>query len=202
MRQNKRMKFIGLTGGVGAGKTTVLRMLKQLYRVRILIADEIAHAQMEPGTACYRRLHERFREEDIWRADGGIDRGLLAEVLFSDEAKRRDLNAIVHPAVKEYILGEVEKERQAGVYDYVVVEAALLIEAHYDRICDELWYVYASPQVRKARLMADRGYSDKKVEQIFAAQLPDAVYREHCKVVIDNNSDAAYVRGQLEQLEL
>lgn len=196
------MKFIGITGGVGAGKTTVLKAMKRLYRVRILIADEIAHEQMEPGTACYKRLHERFGGEDIWRAGGGIHREKLAGMLFSDEEKRRDLNNIVHPAVREYILGEAEKERQAGVYDYVIVEAALLIEEHYDEVCDELWYVYTKPCIRKERLMRERGYSEEKVEAIFAAQLSDEVFRRHCSVVIDNNGDEAHVLEQLLHLNI
>lgn len=194
------MKFIGLTGGIGAGKTTVLKAMRKLSRVRILIADEIAHEQMEPGTVCYRRLHERFGNEDIWRDGGGFHREKLAELIFSDEQKRKDLNAIVHPAVREYILGEVEKERQAGVYDYVILEAALLIEERYGEICDELWYVYADEKTRKKRLMADRGYSEEKVDRIFAAQLPDEAYRKYCKVVIDNNYDEQHVLAQIRRL--
>ena len=202
-RQNKDgadMKFIGLTGGVGAGKTTVLKAMKQMYRVRILIADEIAHEQMEPGTKCYKKLKEAFGGCDIWREDGSISRPKLAELLFTDEECRKTLNGIVHPAVKEYIIGEAEKERQRGYYDYVIVEAALLIEEHYDTICDELWYVYASAQTRKERLMADRGYSAQKVEQIFAAQLSDEIYRKYCSVVIDNDRDEQYVLEQIKQL--
>lgn len=194
------MKFIGLTGGVGAGKTTVLKAMKQMYRVRILIADEIAHEQMEPGTMCYKRLHEAFGSCDIWRENGSINRSKLAQLLFSDEEKRRTLNGIVHPAVKEYILGEVEKERQKGYYEYVILEAALLIEDHYDTLCDELWYVYASEQTRKKRLMADRGYTEEKVERIFAAQLSDGVFRKYCSVVIDNDRDEQYVLEQIKQL--
>ena len=196
------MKFIGLTGGVGAGKTTVLKVMKQMYRVRILIADEIAHEQMEPGTPCYKKLHEVFGEFDIWREDGSINRPKLAQLLFSDEEKRLILNGIVHPAVKTYILGEVEKERQKGFYEYVILEAALLIEDHYDTLCDELWYVYASEQTRKKRLMSDRGYSEQKVEQIFAAQLSDETYRSYCRVVIDNDRDEAYVLEQVKQLTI
>lgn len=196
------MKFIGLTGGVGAGKTTVLKAIKQMYRVRILIADEIAHEQMEPGTTCYKKLHEVFGAFDIWREDGSINRPKLAQLLFSDEEKRRTLNGIVHPAVKAYILGEVEKERQKGYYEYVILEAALLIEDHYDTLCDELWYVYASEQTRKKRLMSDRGYSEQKVEQIFAAQLSDETYRSYCRIVIDNDRDEAYVLEQVKQLTI
>lgn len=194
------MKFIGLTGGVGAGKTTVLKAMKQMYRVRILIADEIAHEQMEPGTMCYKRLHEAFGSCDIWRENGSINRSKLAQLLFSDEEKRRTLNGIVHPAVKEYILGEVEKERQKGYYEYVILEAALLIEDHYDTLCDEMWYVYASEQTRKKRLMADRGYTEEKVERIFAAQFSDEVFRKYCSVVIDNDRDEQYVLEQIKQL--
>lgn len=194
------MKFIGLTGGVGAGKTTVLKALKQLYRVRILIADEIAHELMEPGTVCYRKIREVFAAYDIWRSDGSIHRPKLAEVLFSNEDLRRQLNEIVHPAVKEYIIGEVEQERQKNKVDYVIVEAALLIEEHYDTICDELWYVYASPDIRKKRLMKDRGYTEQKVEQIFAAQLSDEEYRKHCRRVIDNSRDEQYVIEQIKIL--
>ena len=194
------MKFIGLTGGVGAGKTTVLKAMKQMYRVRILIADEIAHEQMEPGTMCYKKLQEAFGGCDIWRDDGSIDRPKLAQVLFSDGEKRRRLNGIVHPAVKDYILDEVERERQKGDHDYVILEAALLIEDHYDVLCDEMWYVYASPQTRKKRLMADRGYSEQKVEQIFASQLSDEPYRKYCQVVIDNDRDGQYVLQQIKQL--
>lgn len=194
------MKFIGLTGGVGAGKTTVMRAMKRLYRVRILIADEIAHELMEPGTVCYRQLREAFASADIWLGDGSINRQGLAQLIFSDAKMRERMNAIVHPAVRRYIIGEVEKERQAGIYDYVIVEAALLIEEHYDEVCDELWYVYASEETRKKRLMADRGYSEQKVDQIFAAQLTDEQYRAHCAVVIDNEQDEAYVLEQLRAI--
>jgi dephospho-CoA kinase len=191
------MKFIGLTGGVGAGKTTVLTALKRLTRSRILIADEIAHDLMEPGSECYRRIREAFSEYDIWLSDGSINRPALAALLFSDDEKRALLNGIVHPEVDRYVLGEVERERQAGMYDYVILEAALLIEGGYDQICDELWYVYASPQTRKQRLMADRGYSSEKVDQILAAQLPDETFRKHCKRVINNDGDEEALNREL-----
>ena len=94
----------------------------------------------------------------------------------------------------------MEKERQKGYYEYVILEAALLIEDHYDAVCDELWYVYASEQTRKKRLMSDRGYSEDKVDQIFAAQLSDEMYRNYCRVVIDNDRDESYVLEQIKQL--
>lgn len=194
------MKFIGITGGVGAGKSTILAYLRKNYRVRTLIADEVAHDIMEPGYDCYVRLQKEFAQEKIWLHNGRFNRQRLAEVIFADEEKRERLNSIVHPAVKEYILKEVEKERRSGSTDYVVLEAALLIEDGYGQICDELWYVYVTEENRRQRLIETRGYSDEKIEQMFAAQLTEGEYRRHCQVVIDNNGPIAQVYLQLAQL--
>ncbi len=194
------MKFIGITGGVGAGKSTILAYLRKNYRVRTLIADEVAHEIMEPGYDCYVRLQKEFAQEKIWLHNGRFHRQRLAEIIFADEEKRERLNSIVHPAVKEYILKEVEKERRSGSTDYVVLEAALLIEDGYGQICDELWYVYVTEENRRQRLIETRGYSDEKIEQIFAAQLSEGEYRRHCQVVIDNNGPIAQVYLQLAQL--
>ncbi len=194
------MKFIGITGGVGAGKSTILAYLRENYRVRTLIADEIAHDIMEPGFDCYVRLQKEFAQEKIWLHNGRINRRRLAEIIFSDDAKRKKMNSIVHPAVREYILKEVEKERLRSTTDYVVLEAALLIEEGYDKICDELWYIYVTRENRKKRLMESRGYSEDKVVQIFEALLADVEYRQHCRVIIDNNGPIAQVYLQLAQL--
>ncbi len=194
------MKFIGITGGVGAGKSTILAYLRKNYRVRTLVADEAAHEIMEPGYDCYVRLQKEFAQEKIWLHNGRFNRQRLAEIIFADEEKRERLNSIVHPAVKEYILKEVEKERRSGSTDYVVLEAALLIEDGYDKICDELWYVYVTEENRRKRLIENRGYSDEKIEQMFAAQLSEGEYRRHCQVIIDNNGPVSQVYLQLAQL--
>ena len=86
-----------------------------------------------------------------------------------------------------------------GVLKILVLEAALLIEEHYDEICDELWYIYTREDIRKERLMRSRGYSPEKVQQIFDSQLQEAVYRKHCKVVIDNNGT---VEDAIRQIDL
>lgn len=194
------MKFIGITGGVGAGKSTILAYLRENYRVKTLIADEVAHEIMEPGYDCYVSLQKEFATEKIWLRNGRINRQRLADLIFANDKKRERLNGIVHPAVKEYILKEVEKERRIGAVDYVVLEAALLIEGGFGEICDELWYVYVTEENRRQRLMEDRGYSLEKVENIFAAQLPEGEYRRNCQVIIDNNGPVSQVYLQLAQL--
>lgn len=199
--QNKKMKFIGITGGVGAGKTTVLAAIEKQFSAKILLADEIAHLLMEPGTNCYDRLRELFGQDDVWQQDGSFDRGKLAGVLFSDAQKRSKLNAIVHPAVKEYVLEQVQLERERGQYEYLFLEAALLIEEGYDQLCDELWYIYTSEENRRARLIAGRGYSDQKIDDIFASQKSEEEFRKYCTREIDNNQDIDFVIKQLNQIK-
>ena len=108
-------------------------------------------------------------------------------MIFSGENKRRRLNGIVHPAVKEEILEIYRQELKKGKISYLILEAALLIEDGYDKICDRLWYIDTDKDVRRRRLKESRGYSDEKIDEIFASQLPKEVYREYCSQVIDNN---------------
>ena len=150
------MHFIGITGGVGAGKTAILSYLESNYPCRVMLADEIAHDVMEPGRDCYRKLQELFAKDQVFEADGQIDRKRMAQVLFSDEEKRLALNNIVHPAVKQYVIDEMNRERAAQKNKVLILEAALLIEEHYDEICDELWYIYTSEKNRRERLKLNR----------------------------------------------
>ena len=197
------MLFIGITGGVGAGKTAILDYLQVHYRCRVLVADRIAEELMQPGTSCYDALSALFASEDIYvdgDASSGFDRGRLASVIFADAAKREALNAIVHPAVDVYVQEQVQAERKRGRLDLLVLEAALLIEKHYDEICDELWYIFTSEGNRRKRLMAGRGYSDEKTQQIIAAQLPEEAFRAACTEEIDNNGSRQESFAQIDAL--
>ena len=160
------MRFVGVTGGVGAGKSEVLGFLAKQPGCRVMLADEIAHELMEPGNEVYRKLCAEFAGEDIFaeedtagEAERPFDRGKLAQVIFGDEEKRKRLNGIVHPAVKDYVIQQAESERERGQLSLLVLEAALLIEEHYDEICDELWYIYTSEENRRIRLKKQRNYS-------------------------------------------
>ena len=192
------MKFVGITGGVGAGKSAILDYLRQKDKARVMLADEIAHDLMEPGQDCYRQIRDAFPQAELVNEDGTFHRNQLATFIFSDEKRREELNRIVHPAVKAYVVDQYEKEKQKGELTLLVLEAALLIEEQYDEICDELWYIYTDETNRRARLKASRGYSDEKIDNIFASQLSEEIYRENCKEVIDNNGD---LEGTCEQIE-
>ena len=201
------MRFIGITGGVGAGKSAILSYLAEKSKTKVLLADEIAHELMEPGTDCYKKIVETFAGEDIFDLPESDDvlqenppfhRGKLAQVIFSDDKKREQMNAIVHPAVKDHVQKVYEEEAKEGQLDLLVLEAALLIEEKYDEICDELWYIYTNEANRRARLKASRGYSDEKIDQIFASQLSEAEFRAATKVTIDNNGDLEETYRQIE----
>lgn len=192
------MKFIGITGGVGAGKSEILSYMGKKTGVRVMLADEIAHELMEAGTDCYKCLRQTFNDEDIWNSDGSFNREKLAKVIFSNKLKRDIMNSIVHPAVKEYVIRQQEYEKERGELFLLVLEAALLIEEHYDKICDELWYIYTSEENRRDRLKASRGYSDEKIDNIFKSQLSEEEYRKYCAVVIDNNGS---VEAAFEQID-
>ena len=192
------MKFIGITGGVGAGKSAILDYLKNKPDTKVMLADEIAHELMVPGTQCYDRLRAEFGTEDIYQKDGFFDRIKLAQVIFSDDEKRKKLNGIVHPAVRKYVIGQAAYERKEGKIKLLVLEAALLIEEHYDEICDELWYIYTSEENRRIRLKKQRNYSDEKIDEIFKSQLTDEKFRKACRVVIDNNGTIEAAAAQIE----
>lgn len=194
------MKFIGITGGVGAGKSAILEYIAEHYNAKVMLADEIAHDLMMPGTKCYDTIKEAFGAEDIFLQDGSFDRLKMAQVIFSDETKREQMNGIVHPAVREYILEVYEAEKTKGALDFLILEAALLIEEHYDEICDELWYIYTSEENRRERLHENRGYSDEKIDGIFASQLTEEEYRRYCVKVIDNNGSVEDTNLQLVKI--
>ena len=193
------MRFIGITGGVGAGKSAMLDYLAGKPKVKVMLADDIAHELMKPDTECYNKLRELF-DSSVFNADGQINNIRMAEAIFNDSSRRDKLNAIVHPAVKEYVIKQYRIEKKSGCLEWLILEAALLIEEHYDEICDELWYIYTSEENRRLRLKESRGYSDEKIDNIFASQLSEAEYRSACQKCIDNNGTVEHTYMQIEEI--
>lgn len=193
------MKIIGMTGGVGSGKSTLIQEIAKQFHARVIFSDEAAKMLEEKGGACHAQIVSLLGKE-ILKPDGSLNKKAMAEKIFADDALLHAVNGILHPAVKAYIVSEIDKERKAGEYTLFIVEAALLIEERYDLICDELWYVYCDEEVRRARLKESRGYSDEKINQIFASQLSDAQFREGCQRVIDNSGELKDALQQVHRL--
>ncbi|MCR5558023.1 MAG: dephospho-CoA kinase [Butyrivibrio sp.] len=188
MLKKNETNIIGITGGIGAGKSTVLGYIKDNYNCLVIFSDDVANDIKKKGYPAYDELVELLGKE-VLAEDGEIDKAKMASAIFNNKNLLKKVNNILHPAVNTFIINSIEKERVSHTYDFVFVEAALLIENGYDKIVDELWYVYASEQARRERLKSSRGYSDEKITDILGKQLDDASFRKHCSFVIDNSGE-------------
>lgn len=192
------MKVIGITGGVGAGKTKLLSYIAEHYNCRILLADEAANALKEPGMACYDQI-VRLLGREILNEDMTINRAKMAEGIFADAQLLTQVNEILHPAVKAYILEQIKLEREKGLIEFFFLEAALLIECGYQKIVDELWYISAAEEVRRARLKSARGYTDEKIDRIISVQLSEEDYKSQCDFIIDNSREEQWAYEQIDR---
>ena len=216
----KQMRFIGITGGVGAGKSAVLGILKEREDDIGVQADVLAKQLMKARAgdpeedardgdalerildrhSVHQKLVDAFAEERIFDGEGKLDVLRMSRLIFSDETRRRQANGIIHPAVKRAVLDYVAVIREEGRHAFFFLEAALLLEEHYDEICDEIWYIYASEPTRRKRLAESRGYSDEKIEAIFSSQLSEEVFSDKCNRVIQNDGSIEDTRRQIENI--
>lgn len=192
------MRFIGITGGVGAGKSEILAYIRKHYLCEIYLADQVAHEVKKAGTKCFEQLVELLGS-DVVAVDGEIDKAKMAEKIFASEELLAQVNAIVHPAVKEYLLEHLQAAKEAGEVELFFVEAALLIECGYGALVDEMWYIYARRQVREERLKKSRGYSPEKISQIMEAQLTEEQFRAGSDFVIDNSDSLESTYAQIRE---
>ena len=122
----------------------------------------------------------------------------MAEEIFADASLLETVNGIIHPAVRQYILSEIELQRSLQQIDFLFIEAALLIECGYLDIVDDMWYIYAAEEIRRKRLKEARNYSDEKIDAIMQSQLSEEEYRKACHFVIDNSGE---LKDSFEQID-
>ncbi len=190
------MKVIGVTGGVGAGKSTVLNYIESVCKCRVIFSDNVANDIKLKGMPCYEPIVELLSEE-VLGDDGEIDKAKMAKMIFSDKGLLSKVNDILHPAVNRFIHEQIELERNKNELDFLFIEAALLIENGYREVVDEMWYIYADEEVRRQRLKASRGYTDEKISDILKGQLSDEEFRKHADFVIDNSDDEESMHRQI-----
>lgn len=181
------MKVIGLTGGVGCGKSTVANILMKEYHAKVLFTDDIAKASYEKGEEGYNKILACFGE-GVLDEEGEIDRIKLGQIVFSDEGKLKELNSLIHPIVWEKVTKSIENSKKEDI-PYLVIESAILVEAGYKAICDEIWYVRSDDEVRMNRLEQTRGYSKEKSQNIINNQGKEDDYKKDCDVIIDNSTN-------------
>ncbi|MBP5224727.1 MAG: dephospho-CoA kinase [Lachnospiraceae bacterium] len=184
---------IGVAGGVGAGKSTVLSYITARYRVETILADETGRELMEPGKSVYFALKEVYGDA-VLNEEGRIDTAKLSSIVFSGPEEQKKVNGLEHPLIKSEIEWRIGRSKA----DVVFIEAALLIEGGLTEICDEVWLVTAKKDVRIARLMESRGYTKERCEQIIALQLSDDEMKKYAAVLIDNSGGTAAMRRAVD----
>jgi dephospho-CoA kinase len=191
------MKRFGLTGGIASGKSAVAGMLREMG-FRVIHADALGHEMMEPGTRAFEEIAREFGEGVIG-ADGRIDRGKLGKVVFAERGKLERLNAIVHPRVEEEMVRKFVEWEKNGVKDAAFVEAALLVEAGYQKNLDGLVVAWCQPEQQMERLLA-RGMSAVEARRRIAAQMPAEEKLKFATEKIDCSGSMEETRRQVEEL--
>ena len=192
------MKVYGITGGAGTGKSEVIKMLQQNFGGCVIMSDEVARELMQKGNISYQLIVEYFGR-DILMDDGEIDRKRLADHVFNNKEALEKLNSMTHPYVKDEIRKLIAEAEASGECRFVALESAILLECGYEDICDEFWYVYTKPEIRRQRMKETRNYSDEKVDSVMRNQQPDEVFFEQCSFVIKNNTTLSDVYAQLKE---
>lgn len=191
-------KVIGITGGVGSGKSVVMDILREEYGAKIILADLVGHDLMEPGAVNYREIVKEFGT-GILKEDQTIDRTALGAIVFSEESKLKRLNEITHPNIKKEIFSRIEEMKKDNSTPLVCLEAALLIEDNYQEFLDELWYVHVDEEIRIQRLMEGRGYTEEKCRQIMSQQMGEEQFFACCSRVIENNDSLEITRQNVRK---
>ena len=195
------MVVIGVTGGVGTGKSTVADLF-HAFGAAVLDADAIAHELMEPTGLVWRKIVQAFGEEVLNR-DGTINRARLASIVFSDRKRRRELEAIVHPQVLRRItqalrrLRSLEAPRRVRA---VVLDIPLLVETGTQRMVDVLVVVTAPPKIQRERLQRQHGWSDEEVSRRVAAQWGVSAKAALADYVVDNGDGRGATRTQVKRI--
>ncbi|HJU10510.1 MAG TPA: dephospho-CoA kinase [Candidatus Binataceae bacterium] len=192
------MLTIGLTGGIGSGKSTVTKILGELG-APIIDADKVGHAIYAPDGPAYKDVVAAFGNE-ILASDGTIDRRKLGPIVFADPGALQRLNSIVHPKMFVRMREMVSELRDDGERKPIVVEAAILIEAKWQPLFDEIWLVNASKERVIERIERDRGLKPEQTEARIRAQLPDDERRRYSSVVITNDGTIEELRQKVTEL--
>lgn len=186
-------KVIGITGGIGSGKSIVCEIFKRDYQAHLINMDQIAHSLMEPGAISY-ELIVKFFGKEILDAANRIDRKKLGELVYKDENQLMLLNSCTHPYVLDYVRNEIQDKKSARER-LICVESALPKEAKLTELCDEVWYVKASDNLRRERLIHNRNYSKDKIDHIFGKQISDKEYKKiGTKIIINETSQEDLVK--------
>jgi len=190
-------KVIGLTGGIGSGKSTVSQCLAELGAV-IIDADKVGHEAFKPNTEAWREVVATFGKE-ILTPSGEIDRKKLGGIVFDNSEALSRLNKIMHPRMNDMIKAQIEEYRQQGV-DVVVLEAAVLIEANWTPLVDEVWVTVAPESAVLERLKKQRNLDEEQILARIRSQLSDEERIKYADAVINNDGELDEAKAKVKEL--
>lgn len=185
---------VGITGGIGAGKTTVCKIFEELG-AKVIYADELAKEIMENDESLKKKIKKIFGEKSY--IGGKLNRKFIADIIFSSDEKRKLLESIVHPAVIKRILSDLKKIADEGKYNFVIVEAALIFESGFDKELDYVLVVDADDEIKIKRIMERDKCSREEVLKRMRAQLDSKIKRELADMVIINDGDIDELRKKV-----
>ena len=191
------MKVIGLTGGIGSGKSTVSQFLAELGAV-IIDADKVGHEAFKPGTELWREVVAAFGRQ-ILAPSGDIDRKKLGGIVFGNAEALSRLNEIMHPRMYDMVKAEIEQYRRQGV-EVVVLEAPVLLEAGWTSLVDEVWVTIAAESTVLRRLREKAGLSEQESLARIRSQLSSEERVKHADVVINNDGDLSQLKQKVREL--
>lgn len=185
---------VGITGGIGAGKTTVCKIFEELG-AKVIYSDELAKEIMENDESLKKKIKKIFGEKSY--IGGKLNRKFIADIIFSSDEKRKLLESIVHPAVIKRILSDLKKIADEGKYNFVIVEAALIFESGFDKELDYVLVVDADDEIKIKRIMERDKCSKEEVLKRMRAQLDSKIKRELADMVIINDGDIDELRKKV-----
>lgn len=190
-------KVIGLTGSIGSGKSTVSQCLAGLGAV-IIDADKVGHEAFKPNTEAWREVVAAFGKQII-TPSGEVDRKKLGEIVFNHPESLSRLNQIMHPRMYDMMKAQIEEYRRQGVA-VVVLEAAILIEANWTSLVDEVWVTVAHEAAVLKRLKQQRGLAEEQTLARIHSQLSVEERVKHADVIINNDGDLDEVKAKVKKL--
>ena len=191
------MLVIGLTGSIGTGKSEVTRLLQE-FGAEVINADQVGHEAYTPHTDSWNEVVDAFGQ-DILQPDGEIDRRKLGAIVFADPGQMAKLNGIMHPRMAGMVAEKTEQMRSRGV-KVVVVEAALMFEAGWETLVDEVWATDSPLETVFQRLMSRNGLDEKEVRKRIKSQMDIQKRLDRADVVVDNSGDVAALEATVKSL--
>ncbi|MDA3846176.1 MAG: dephospho-CoA kinase [Vallitaleaceae bacterium] len=190
------MIIIGLVGGIGSGKSLLANVFENLYNAYIISDDEVGHQSMMPTGLAYQQVIDLLGTRII-DEDGFIDRLVVSDIVFKDHNLLIALNRIIHRVVFDYLKETIDYLKEQDSYDFIMIEAALLIVDEFMPLIDRLWYVKVDVDIMVKRLIQSRHISKEQIERIMEAQPEVAFYETYADVILNNNDSLESCLNQI-----